>query len=626
MQLEEAERVADLVASAMECAPSERAQFLSDVCGDDFALREEAESFLRFEESARDFLEIPAYEVATETKSEEAPAAIGPPSEYTEPIDLTAQIEPDTKAFEAEPIPEPEPGPIPAAELQPTPEPEPEHHEILATEVPREIKREVEAPPKFESADRVSIPRLDLYDAARIVAVGLLLAAVIVLVGARRKVEKLWRERNIAQAERLRAENMSNFLQRILSFSNESVTSVWPVPQREEATISEMLDQAAPRIEKEFASQPDLRARMLRVIGSAYAAQGRYDAAEKNLRAAFGAQVRLHDEQNAEAVSTMLELGILSAHQLKADEAQRLLEKAISFYRQERQINSSQYSAARLALALGYLGEMRFRQGETAAGLSHLSEALQISFSANLKGIERSVLSFNKGALGAAFVILGETGKGEALLREAISEYRSVSSEPPWETGELVMMLGVAALSKDEPDEAQKYLHESETILRHTLGDKNLYLVTNLNYQAAALAVKGDFKAAEEKARECLALSKAVSPDNKLPWTEPLRTLGNILMLAGQTREGEDYYRQALAICERQSTRNYSLIVPLKIQLCHLLLAQKRLTEAENLAFEAQSEARRHFDEENAVRKAATNNLIQIYKKQGKDEVAETVK
>ena len=162
--------------------------------------------------------------------------------------------------------------------------------------------------------------------------------------------------------------------------------------------------------------------------------------------------------------------------------------------------------------------------------------------------------------------------------------------------------------------------------MRQTLGNKNIYLVTNLDYQAAAFAVQGDLKPAEDKARECLALCQEVSPQNKLPWAGPLRTLGNILALAGQAKEGEDYYREALGICERQATRNFSLIVPLKIQLCHLLLAQQRLTEAENLAFEAQAEAQQHFHEQDPVRKAAASNLIEIYRKQGKDAVAQTVR
>ena len=62
------------------------------------------------------------------------------------------------------------------------------------------------------------------------------------------------------------------------------------------------------------------------------------------------------------------------------------------------------------------------------------------------------------------------------------------------------------------------------------------------------------------------------------------------------------------------------------MRLSQLLLSQKRFTESENLAFEAHNEVRQHLDEQDPVRKAATNNLIQVDKKQGRDEIARTVK
>ena len=81
MRSDRTELLADLVASALECAVAERAQFLSDVCGGDVALREEAESLLRFEESARDFIETPAHELMPGTilNGTSDPAAVEEP-------------------------------------------------------------------------------------------------------------------------------------------------------------------------------------------------------------------------------------------------------------------------------------------------------------------------------------------------------------------------------------------------------------------------------------------------------------------------------------------------------------------------------------------------------------------
>ena len=95
---------------------------------------------------------------------------------------------------------------------------------------------------------------------------------------------------------------------------------------------------------------------------------------------------------------------------------------------------------------------------------------------------------------------------------------------------------------------------------------------------------------------------------------------------AGRLAESEDYLRQTLRICEEQPKRNYAAIGLAKIRLSQLLLSQDRFTEAENLAFEAHSQARQHLEPQNPLRKATANNLIEIYEREGKHEAASGVK
>jgi eukaryotic-like serine/threonine-protein kinase len=457
--------------------------------------------------------------------------------------------------------------------------------------------------------------------------VAVLTASLIILVIISGLIVALWqaeaarRQRDLAQRERVKAERINQFLQRMLSFSNQSITSVSPVAQRRDVTVNDMLDQITPQVEAELADQPDVRAQILRAIGSAYASQGQYDAAEKNLRAALDAQTRLYGEENVEAAATMVELGVLSYRQAKFDEASRLLEKAVAFYRKQRQANSSEYSAAKLAQALDHLGVVKFYQGDAKTCLSLLNEALQIASSANLQGPERGVLASIKTDLGGVLVMSTDPEKGENLLRESLAEYRQISSRPRWEVGATLMMLGIAALKRNQPNEAVKHLVESEQILRETLGDDNPYLARTLERQAAALSLKNDLQAAEKKARESLAISQKQSTNNVVAAT-PAWTLGDILVKAGRVREGEDYYRQALAIHERQATKIHPLIVQLKIRLSQFLLAQNRLDEAERITLEARAEADQHLGEQNPLTKAATDILIKIYEKQGKHDLA----
>jgi tRNA A-37 threonylcarbamoyl transferase component Bud32/tetratricopeptide (TPR) repeat protein len=452
------------------------------------------------------------------------------------------------------------------------------------------------------------------------------LAIVTGVIAALWQAENARRQRDLAQRERLKAERINLFLQQMLSFSNQSVTSVWPVPQKKGVTVNEMLDQITPEIEAELSDEPQVRTQVLRTIGSAYASQGRYDLAEKNLRGALGVQIQLYGEDNAEVADTMSELGVLSYRQVKYEEASNLLERAVNIYRKLQQANAPRYSAARFALALDYLGATKFYQIDPYTGKPFMLEALKTSSTANLQGDDRRVLTFNKSDSGAAMVYTGDLDRGEALLREALDEYRKAPGRPPWEEGSTLTHLGTAMLKKHQFDDAQRYLLEGERVYREILGDENFYVCANLNRQAALLSEKNDLEAAEAKARESLAVARDFSPANNVLWAGPMTTLGNILIKSGRGRDGEDYLRQALAIYEHQPTKNYFNIGNLKIDLSQFLLSQDRLSEAEAFAVQAREDVRHNLGEQHPLMKSATTNLIAIYERQGKSDLANGLK
>ena len=71
MEPDRAERVAEIVAQALEAEIGSRGQLIVDLCGEDQELYVEVASLLQFEEKARDFIEKPAVETAAELLSDE---------------------------------------------------------------------------------------------------------------------------------------------------------------------------------------------------------------------------------------------------------------------------------------------------------------------------------------------------------------------------------------------------------------------------------------------------------------------------------------------------------------------------------------------------------------------------
>ena len=332
MQPERTERLADLVASALECAVAERAQFLSDVCGDDVALREEAESLLRFEVEACNFIETPAYELAAKVARNGArePVIAQEPNFGSEPAaDFESALQaPEIQRGVVEEVAPDEAPDVPELQYEPPP-PLPEKIQE-PFEIPARAAQTVPSrPAEWVWAKRVAV-----------MAVALLLVVMAVgLMSARRDAKSARHQRDVSQSELSRAERINNFLQRMLSFSDQSFTPVWPVAQKRNVTVTEMLDRVAPQVQKELADQPDVRGEMLRTIGKIYASQGEHDAAEKNLRAALQTQTAFYGEQNAEVTETMIELGVLLYRCEEFAEAEVFLEKGVAFFLREGEPN-----------------------------------------------------------------------------------------------------------------------------------------------------------------------------------------------------------------------------------------------------------------------------------------------
>jgi tetratricopeptide (TPR) repeat protein len=68
---EQAQRVAEIVEAALECDAADWPSYLDKSCGDDRALRAEAESLLGYQREANDFIERPAYQSNAEFFAEE---------------------------------------------------------------------------------------------------------------------------------------------------------------------------------------------------------------------------------------------------------------------------------------------------------------------------------------------------------------------------------------------------------------------------------------------------------------------------------------------------------------------------------------------------------------------------
>src|SRR6185503_15582722 len=73
-------------------------------------------------------------------------------------------------------------------------------------------------------------------------------------------------------------------------------------------TARQLLDRGAQRIEEQLASEPAVRARLLRVMGRAYGELGLYEPETRVLEQELQAQVAQHGKDSLEAADTLAAL------------------------------------------------------------------------------------------------------------------------------------------------------------------------------------------------------------------------------------------------------------------------------------------------------------------------------
>jgi len=466
---------------------------------------------------------------------------------------------------------------------------------------------------KFIARNRVATA------AALVVALSVVSALIISLyeTGVAR------RQRDVAQQERNKAQEISRFLQRMLSFSNQSFTSVSPVAQRRDVTVNEMLGQIAPQVERELAHQPDVRAEVLRTIGSSYASQGNYVEAEKQLRAALAGDRQSGEIKSSEAANTMIELGLIKYRELKLDEAERFFGPAVTWYRAQQQTKAKGFDVADLAFALDCLSVNTFFRGDTKKAAALSDEALRLVRNPTDEH-GRTVRALATMDTGGMLAMTGDVPRGEPMLKDALAQFHQISDQPRWEMGAALAVLGFAERTKGNFAQATEYLREGEKIYGQTLGEDNFYMEYNLQQQSAVLAVQQRWAEAEKVARRELEIARRIVPAAPAAAAAAQRDLGEILAREGKFAEAENNLREVLP--SYIAARDHAGVTEIKVTVSECLLAQQRSPEAEKFALEAREEATACSPPNSAMMTMAEKNLAAVYRSEGKGELAARLK
>ncbi|MBV9926825.1 MAG: serine/threonine protein kinase [Acidobacteria bacterium] len=452
---------------------------------------------------------------------------------------------------------------------------EPERRYRTVDQFSEDIRRHLEGLPVAARKDTFS------YRASKFVArnkAGVAAAAAVFVALVAGLAATAWqarvasRERDQARQEQAKAEQLNQFLQSILSAAS-------PEERGKDATVVEVLNDAASRIDTEFADLPALKAQVLLTIGQTYQVLGIPDKSERALREALALNVKLYGEGSREAAASMVLLGETLLDLAKYDECESLMTRAAATERK-----SSPAGTKELALALQGLGEIYLRRGEYAKALPLLLES--VATFEKISGAGGEDLAYALISLGRAQQRAGDVAAAESAYRRAVATYRGLPRRFDDRLATALVNLGGLLAAKGEYDEGVAALREAEVIFERQ-GIPYLLFESGY-YLCSAYVSHGDYARTVEAGEKAIELGRRSRLEDTPDFAVTLGFLGLSLTRTGRAKEAQPLLREALVRAKRAFPPEDPKTLTIEGALGECLAAQKRYGAAVRLRCDAE--------------------------------------
>jgi serine/threonine protein kinase/Tfp pilus assembly protein PilF len=395
--------------------------------------------------------------------------------------------------------------------------------------------------------------------------------------------DRVAEQREAAERERGRAEEVSNFLVNLFKLSDPEVS------RGNQVTARELLDSSTKRLREALSDQPATKAALLSTVGAVYDSLGQYQAAVPILNESLALQPNVKDKAR---VDTLLELGRALYLLGELDRAEARLQEALHLAQSE--LGAASPESARALWALGLLRSQQDRFGaaedlyqrslnilETAqAPATDVSQVLgdlatvyereqrwdlakqtyerALSIDRRILGNDHPRVASHLHNLAVVAQNMGDLKRAESLYRDAIaSEERAFGSQHP-ETAAARGNYGLLLAREGRLAEAEPLLRGALDVALKVWGADNF----NVGYARVSLAMalqdEGSLREAEDQFRQALAVYDKSLPANHQYRASALMHLARLLVDRGKPGDALPLSEQALAIWTASAPKSSS--------------------------------------------------------------------
>jgi serine/threonine-protein kinase len=438
-----------------------------------------------------------------------------------------------------------------------------------------DIRRNLEGRPVLARPDSLAY-RSRCFVARHRVGVAMVAASVVTLATLlTMHTVRLARERDRAQFEAAKAEQVSSFLRGLFEVSDPSAARGRTI------TARELLDEGAARIERELASQPDVRAVMMRVIGDVYGSLGLYDEALPLLERALADHRRIHGAVHEETATSALALAVLLQDRGDVAAAEPLFREALATRRQL--YGEAHEKVSETLRDLAFLVETR---GDPTTAEALLRQALAmdrqlvaadhprvVKATAELAGLLRRQLRLEE---------------AEPVLRAALDAQRRQLGRRDLAVASTVRNLASLLRDRGALDEADALYREVIDIRREILGDLHPEVAIALNSHALLLDRRQDHAGAADAYRGAIRILEHVHAGQPHPdLAATYNNLAGTLRALGQLDDAAAMFTKSLQIVDRVLDAGHPNRAFARIGLAGIYIDQGNFARAEPLIREA---------------------------------------
>ncbi len=407
-----------------------------------------------------------------------------------------------------------------------------------------------------------------------------------------------------ARGEQVQATQVSAFLRGLLA-------SVQPEVGRRDAQVSQVLDSAAKRIDRELAGSPQVEAQIETVIAQSYQGLGRYDDAEPHFKKSLQLRETTGGTRSAAVLVGLRDLAELYLAKGSMDSAGTVLQDAVA----REPAGAGTPDSIRAAL-LSDMGSLAHGQGRNADAERWHRAALAIQ--QRVYGPTSDIVALSINDIGVAVGDQGRLAESEALARQALEVLRANHPEPNERVAKALAALATVLDFEGKAAPAESAYVETLAVRKRLLGPEHPdYTYTLFNYSMFIFDQKR-YREAADYSRQILALRGKTLPESHPSIAAALQTLGRSLDELGDTRAGGQALLESLELRRKYVGPGSWQVASSEGVLGEHYMLLKDYPRAEQTLLQAQQLFDRTVGETNVRTQVNSRRLVALYTAWGK--------